>query len=223
MKMKPFLSIIAALVFSVSAVAQNVDNQFRITYRGSAGLEYSLNADDEQLSIFVVHGAQLTPKLFAGAGIGFPFMADIADEEPRHWVVSHHYDDSSNYYYDYYEKEPGIYERRNHYYNDEVSYYEKEHGTMGGQVFLDLKYHFYDKNITPFIETTYGAGRKFCGDNFINCSVALGIKISQPALLSFMIYTTKISLFIFGGCASRHLGEKTCLSTGNPIYKPVLK
>ena len=176
--MRRILSLIAALFVSVVAIAQNTDNQFHTLYRGSAGTEYSFNANDEQLSIFVVHGAQLTPKLFAGAGIGFPFVADIADEEPKHWV---------EYYYgktaDYYEKEPGIWEIR--YYDTTACYNEKEHGTMGGQVFLDLKYHFYDKNITPFIETTYGAGRKFCGDNFINCSVALGIKIF-PASTAFI-------------------------------------
>ena len=182
--MRVILSLIAALIVSASATAQNADNQFNVVYRGSAGLDYSLNADDGQLSIFVVHGAQLTPQLFAGAGIGFPFMADIASEEPRHWVDQYHYKDSIAYY-TLHEKEPGIYERRYHYYSDEVYYHEKEHGTMGGQVFLDLKYHFYDKNITPFVETTYGAGRKFCGDNFINCSVALGIKIF-PASTAFI-------------------------------------
>ena len=173
--MRVILSLIAALIVSASAIAQNTDNQFHKAYRGSAGWEYSLNEDDGQLSIFVVHGVQLTPQLFAGAGIGFPFMADIADEEPRHWVD--HY--SSAYYY---EKEPGIWEMR---YGNTASYHEKGHGTMGGQVFLDLKYHFYDKNITPFVETTYGVGRKFCGDNFINCSAALGIKIF-PASTAFI-------------------------------------
>ena len=173
--MRKILSLITTLVVSSNVIAQNADNQFRIVYRGSAGLEYSLNADDEQLSIFVVHGAMLTPQLFAGAGIGFPFVADIASEEPKHWV---------NYYSAayYYEKEPGIWDIR---FENTASYHEKEHGTLGGQVFLDLKYHFYDKNITPFIETTYGAGRKFCGDNFINCSVALGIKIF-PASTAFI-------------------------------------
>lgn len=180
--MRKILSLITTLVVSASAIAQNADNQFYKVYRGSAGWEYSLNEYDGQLSIFVIHGVQLTPKLFAGAGIGFPFMADIADEEPRRWVEHYHYKDSIKYYY-YYEEESRTWEKR--YYNNEVYYTEKEHGTMGGQVFLDLKYHFYDKNITPFIETTYGAGRKFCGDNFINCSVALGIKIF-PANTAFI-------------------------------------
>ena len=196
--MRVLLSLIATLIVSACAFAQNTDNQFHITYRGSAGFEYFQNEDDEQLSIFVIHGAQLTPQLFAGAGIGFPFIADIANEEPRHWV---------DYYSDayYYEKEPGIWDIR---YENTASYHEKEHGIMGGQVFLDLKYHFYDKNITPFVETTYGAGRKFCGDNFINCSLALGIRIFPASTaLVYDLYYKDRPVHFFGARFSASWGK----------------
>ncbi len=48
--------------------------------------------------------------------------------------------------------------------------------SFGGQLFVDLKYHLYDANFTPFIETTIGGGSKFSGEKFFNNTMAASIK-----------------------------------------------
>ena len=160
--MRRILSLIATLFVSVVAIAQNTDNQFHKVYRGSAGADYSGSKKGTQISLFVICGAQVTPKSLLGVGLAFPFVADLYEDAEKKRENNRH----------------EVHREGNTvYYKVDDSYRDNGFDKIRSQLFLDYKYLILNKNITPFIETTFGVGGIVSNEIFVNGTAALGIKV----------------------------------------------
>ena len=154
--MRVLLSLIATLIVSTCVIAQNPDDShFQAVYRTSAGYDFVGNKNGIIFSAYLLHGMQFTPKTFLGGGFSFPVFSNITKyaNELNHTV--RHINDSTVYF-------------------KEDSYNSVQ---TRSQLFIDFKYHFYDKNLTPFMETTIGGIGLMSGKVYLNNTVAFGIKI----------------------------------------------
>ncbi|MBR2195927.1 MAG: hypothetical protein IJ911_09970 [Salinivirgaceae bacterium] len=190
--MRVLLSLIATLIVSNCVIGQNTnDINFQAVYRGSAGIDITgSKKNGAQMSLFLVNGLQCSPKVFLGCGFAFPFAAEPEKNENEVKPTAYHYNDSTIYY--------------------EVVDCGNENGfdALGGQLFVDIKYHLFDKNFTPFIETTIGGGRKLTGDNFFNSTAAVGIKL-YPGNIAFLydLYYVDKPYHFFGARISATWGK----------------